>query len=105
MVASHDLLRTTPSTYAFKSSQFVRPINTASAASKRSTAVAENWLSKPSKIFDAVLIPWNTCGAYQSSVLGVATGDYFMYAFFNLISPVMTLIYAWVGIRIKKIED
>ena len=53
----------------------------------------------------SVLIPWNTCGAYQSSVLGVATGDYFTYAFFNLISPVMTLIYAWVGIRIKKIED
>ena len=53
----------------------------------------------------SVLIPWNTCGAYQSSVLGVATGDYFMYAFFNLISPVMTLIYAWVGIRIKQIED
>ena len=53
----------------------------------------------------SVLIPWNTCGAYQSSVLGVATGDYFMYAFFNLISPVMTLIYAWVGIRIKKIEN
>ena len=53
----------------------------------------------------SVLIPWNTCGAYQSSVLGVATGDYFMYAFFNLISPVMTLIYAWVGISIKKIED
>lgn len=53
----------------------------------------------------SVLVPWNTCGAYQSSVLGVATGDYFMYAFFNLISPVMTLIYAWVGIRIKKIQD
>ncbi|MDG1656200.1 MAG: Na+/H+ antiporter NhaC family protein, partial [Schleiferiaceae bacterium] len=34
----------------------------------------------------SVLVPWNTCGAYQSSVLGVATGDYFMYAFFNLIS-------------------
>jgi NhaC family Na+:H+ antiporter len=50
-------------------------------------------------------VPWNTCGAYQSSVLGVATGDYFMYAFFNLISPIMTLIYAWVGIRIKKIQD
>ncbi|MDA8642050.1 Na+/H+ antiporter NhaC [Schleiferiaceae bacterium] len=53
----------------------------------------------------SVLVPWNTCGAYQSSVLGVATGDYFMYAFFNLISPIMTLIYAWVGIRIKKIKD
>lgn len=53
----------------------------------------------------SVLVPWNTCGAYQSSVLGVATGDYFMYAFFNLISPIMTLIYAWVGIRIKKIQN
>ncbi|MEC8457935.1 MAG: Na+/H+ antiporter NhaC [Bacteroidota bacterium] len=52
----------------------------------------------------SVLIPWNTCGAYQSSVLGVATGDYFVYAFFNLISPIMTLIYAWVGIKIQKIE-
>ncbi len=52
----------------------------------------------------SVLIPWNTCGAYQSSVLGVATGDYFMYAFFNLISPIMTLIYAWFGIKIQKIE-
>ena len=53
----------------------------------------------------SVLVPWNTCGAYQSSVLGVATGDYFMYAFFNLLSPIMTLIYAWVGICIKKIQD
>jgi len=53
----------------------------------------------------SVLVPWNTCGAYQSSVLGVATGDYFMYACFNLISPIMSLIYAWVGIRIKKIQD
>ena len=50
----------------------------------------------------SVLIPWNTCGAYQSSVLGVATGDYFMFAFFNLLSPIMTLIYAWFGIKIRK---
>ena len=52
----------------------------------------------------SVLIPWNTCGAYQSSILGVGTGDYFVYAFFNLISPIMTLIYAWFGIKIQKIE-
>tara|TARA_B110000977_G_scaffold3176_1_gene4348 strand:+ start:588 stop:2027 length:1440 start_codon:yes stop_codon:yes gene_type:complete len=50
----------------------------------------------------SVLVPWNTCGAYQSSVLGVATGDYFMFAFFNLLSPIMTLIYAWFGIKIRK---
>jgi NhaC family Na+:H+ antiporter len=49
----------------------------------------------------SVLVPWNTCGAYQSGVLGVATGEYFIYAFFNLISPLMTLIYSYFGIKIK----
>ena len=52
----------------------------------------------------SVLIPWNTCGAYQSGVLGVATGDYFMYAFFNLISPIMTLVFAFFNIKIKKLK-
>lgn len=51
----------------------------------------------------SVLVPWNTCGAYQSGVLGVATLDYLPYAFFNLISPVMTLIFAWFGIKIRRI--
>ncbi|HCX21719.1 MAG TPA: Na+/H+ antiporter NhaC, partial [Cytophagales bacterium] len=51
----------------------------------------------------SVLIPWNTCGAYHSKVLGVATGDYFMYCFFNLISPLMTMIFAFAGIKIKKL--
>ena len=53
----------------------------------------------------SVLVPWNTCGLYQSETLNVATGDYFVYAFFNLISPLMTLVYAWVGIRIKRLND
>jgi Na+:H+ antiporter, NhaC family len=52
----------------------------------------------------SVLVPWNTCGAYQSGVLGVATLDYLPYAFFNLISPLMTLVFAWFGIRIRKIS-
>ena len=51
----------------------------------------------------SVLIPWNTCGAYQSSVLGVSVIDYFAYAVFNLISPFVTLIYAYFGIKIKKL--
>ena len=42
----------------------------------------------------SVLVPWNTCGAYQSSVLGVYVTDYFLYAFFNWISPFMTLMIA-----------
>jgi len=52
----------------------------------------------------SVLVPWNTCGVYQSETLNVATGEYFMYAFFNLISPLMTLVYAWLGIRIKRLN-
>ncbi|HKK74006.1 MAG TPA: Na+/H+ antiporter NhaC family protein [Saprospiraceae bacterium] len=49
----------------------------------------------------SVLIPWNTCGAYQSEVLGVGVGSYFMYAFFNYISPFMTLFYAAFKIKIR----
>lgn len=51
----------------------------------------------------SVLVPWNTCGAAQSSVLGVATGEYFMYCFFNLISPVMTIIFGYFNIRIRRL--
>lgn len=52
----------------------------------------------------SVLVPWNTCGAAQSTVLGVATGEYFMYCFFNLISPVMTVIFGYANIKIKRLE-
>jgi NhaC family Na+:H+ antiporter len=50
----------------------------------------------------SAMIPWNTCGAYHSGVLGIATGDYFMYCFFNLISPVMTMLFGFLGIKIAK---
>ena len=50
----------------------------------------------------SVLIPWNTCGAYQAGVLGVATIFYLPFCFFNLISPLMTLLYAYANIKIKK---
>ena len=51
----------------------------------------------------SVLIPWNTCGAYQSGVLGVGVGEYFIFAIFNWLSPLMTLLYAYFGIKIKKL--
>lgn len=51
----------------------------------------------------SVLIPWNTCGAYHSNVLGVATGDYFMYCFFNLLSPIMTVIFGIFNVKIATI--
>ncbi|GAA0851997.1 Na+/H+ antiporter NhaC [Aliiglaciecola litoralis] len=49
------------------------------------------------------LIPWNTCGAYMSGVLGVGVLDYAFYAFFNLINPVLAIIYAFLGIKILRI--
>ncbi|MBI2257599.1 MAG: Na+/H+ antiporter NhaC [Flavobacteriia bacterium] len=52
----------------------------------------------------SVLFPWNTCGATQASVLGVATGSYWMYCFFNLISPIMTIIFGIFQIKIKKLK-
>jgi NhaC family Na+:H+ antiporter len=52
----------------------------------------------------SVLVPWNTCGATQAGILGVATGEYFMYCFFNLISPLMSMIFAIFNIKIRKIN-
>ena len=51
----------------------------------------------------SVLIPWNTCGAYQSEVLSVGVGEYFIYAIFNWLSPIMTLIFAGFGIKIRQL--
>ena len=52
----------------------------------------------------SVLVPWNTCGAYQSSVLGVATGAYLPYAIFNWLSPLMTLAFSFLAVRIRRIS-
>ena len=53
----------------------------------------------------SVLVPWNTCGAYHSGVLGVAVGDYFFYAIFNWLSPFMTLFFAAFKIKIKQLVN
>ncbi|MFL2607721.1 MAG: Na+/H+ antiporter NhaC [Flavobacteriaceae bacterium] len=52
----------------------------------------------------SALIPWNTCGAYHYGVLGVSVFDYFIYAIFNWLSPITTLLYAAMEIKIKKIK-
>ncbi len=52
----------------------------------------------------SVLIPWNTCGAYQSGVLGVGVVDYFVYAVFNWLSPFTTLLFAALNIKIKQLK-
>jgi NhaC family Na+:H+ antiporter len=51
------------------------------------------------------LIPWNTCGAYMSGVLGVSAFTYLPFAFLNLASPLISMIYGFTGFSIQKIED
>ena len=53
----------------------------------------------------SVLIPWNTCGAYHSGVLGVPTTDYALFAIFNWLSPITTLIFAAFHIKIKQLAS
>ena len=53
----------------------------------------------------SVLVPWNTCGATQSRVLGVPTMAYAPYAFFNIISPLMTILFAYLNIKIRRITN
>lgn len=50
----------------------------------------------------SVLVPWNTCGVVQSSVLNVATLAYLPYCFFNLITPVITIAVAAIGYKIRR---
>lgn len=50
----------------------------------------------------SVLVPWNTCGATQAKVLGISTFAYAPYAIFCLVSPLMTIFFAYLGIGIKK---
>jgi len=53
----------------------------------------------------SVLVPWNTCGAYQASVLGVDTFTYAGYAIFNYLSPFMTLLFAAFSIKIRQLKE
>lgn len=53
----------------------------------------------------SVLVPWNTCGAYQSGVLGVSVVDYFAYAIFNWLSPFTTLLFAALNIKIRQLTS
>lgn len=51
------------------------------------------------------LVPWNTCGAYMAGTLGVATFAYLPYCFFNLINPVIAVIYGFLGFKITPAEN
>ena len=49
------------------------------------------------------LIPWNTCGAYMSGVLGVPTASYLPFCFFNLLSPVLDVLFGFIGFKVRSI--
>ncbi len=53
----------------------------------------------------SVLVPWNTCGATQSRVLGVPTLEYVPYAFFNFLSPFFSILFAHINYRIRRYGD
>jgi len=50
----------------------------------------------------SVLVPWNTCGAYQYATLHVSAADYAIYAIFNWLSPLINSTWALIGFRIRK---
>ena len=52
----------------------------------------------------SVLIPWNSCGMTQATVLRVPTIEYLPYCFFNIISPLMSICIAAIGYKIFKLE-
>jgi NhaC family Na+:H+ antiporter len=51
----------------------------------------------------SVLVPWNTCGAFHANVLAINPLDFIPYCFFNIISPIMTITYGFLNIKIKKL--
>jgi len=51
------------------------------------------------------LIPWNTCGAYMAGTLGVATFAYLPYCFFNIINPIMSIIYGYTNFKMARVDD
>lgn len=53
----------------------------------------------------SALIPWNTCGAFLFSVLGVKAWEYAPYAFFNYLTPIVVIVFAYLGLFMYKIED
>ena len=48
------------------------------------------------------LIPWNSCGAYMTGVLGVPTIEYLPYAFFNIANPIIAMLFGFTGLFVER---
>ncbi len=69
--------------------------------------IAPQTLSKQieeSATITSPLIPWNSCGAYVSATLGIATLSYLPFCFFNLITPVVAFVFALMGWQVERVE-
>jgi Na+:H+ antiporter, NhaC family len=53
----------------------------------------------------SVLVPWNTCGAFHATVLSINPLDFIPYCFFNIISPIMTITFGFLNLKIKKLVE
>ena len=53
----------------------------------------------------SVLVPWNTCGAFHSGLFGIGVGTFAPYCFFNILSPIMTITFGYLNIRIKSLTE
>ncbi len=51
----------------------------------------------------SVLIPWNSCGAYIAGVLGVSTISYLPYCFFNILSPILAVVFGFLGFKVVRL--
>lgn len=49
------------------------------------------------------LVPWNSCGAYMTGVLGVPTIEYLPYAFFNIANPLIALLFGFIGLGVERL--
>jgi NhaC family Na+:H+ antiporter len=50
------------------------------------------------------LVPWNSCGAYMTGVLGVPTIEYLPYAIFNIVNPLIALLFGFTGIGVERLS-
>jgi NhaC family Na+:H+ antiporter len=51
------------------------------------------------------LVPWNSCGAFMGAVLGVPTLTYLPFCFFNIFSPLLSVVYGFTGFKIERIGE
>lgn len=59
-------------------------------------------LAADSGTVTSALVPWNSCGAFMSAVLGVSTLAYLPFAVFNIVSPLLSVVYGYTGFKLVK---